>query len=438
MSDIESPAGSPARDSANGDASERGADSPRPAAATPDPDASDKASDAAVEDDLSEIDDEQFEDYDPETAKIEDRPVEIDEDVARTLKVSRRKRTDADKVKKPKEGRREKKKRPRDGDAGGEDQGDEGARPRKNRRSEGPSRGASSRASPERDEAEDENLTPEERRRRALDRALDAAVKGPTKRRKKRGDEDLDDPIDDQIAALVVRMERACEADNTAREAGRPAVEKTKLLPEVVSMLGRNVAQEAVLDPDSGFLRAVRYFLEPLNDGSLPAYSIQREIFNHLVNLPIEKDALLGSGLGKVVFFYTKSKKPQQNIKRIAEKLVGDWSRPILKRTDDYKKRFLETRTYDYQAAKMAQRSSQFSSSQPQQSQSRLEAERERALAPTTVSTRARLPEMPQSYTVAPQSTFSRQSTMGTEHRPIGSTGIEAFRKMTQKPRKRG
>lgn len=161
--------------------------------------------------------------------------------------------------------------------------------------------------------------------------------------------QDLDDPIDELMAALVIRMERACEADNTAREAGQPAVEKTKVLPEVVSMLGRSNAQEAVLDPDSGFLRAVRYFLEPLNDGSLPAYSIQHQVFDHLAKLPIEKDTLLGSGLGKVVFFYTKSKKPQPNIKRIAEKLVGDWSRPILNRTDDYKKRHLETRTYDYQ-----------------------------------------------------------------------------------------
>jgi len=144
-------------------------------------------------------------------------------------------------------------------------------------------------------------------------------------------------------------MERACEADNTAREANQPAVEKMTILPEVVSMLNRNNAQEAVLDPDSGFLRAVRYFLEPLHDGSLPSYNIQRDIFNHLIKLPIEKDALLGSGLGKVVFFYTKSKRPEPNIKRIAEKLVGDWSRPILKRTDDYKKRQLETRTYDYQ-----------------------------------------------------------------------------------------
>lgn len=429
MSDVESTTQSPARDE-----DETGSLAPD--------NVSDKASVSAADDDkdldqLSEIDEDQFEDYDPETANIEDRPVEIDEDVARTLKAARRQRSDADKPRKAKEGRREKKKRSRDGDADGQD---EESRPRKSRRSEGSgSRTISKRASPEQENGDESHLTPDERRRRALDRALEAAVKGPTRRKKKKDETDLDDPIDDQIADLVVKMERACEADNTAREAGKPAVEKMKLLPEVVSMLNRNNAQEAVLDPDSGFLRAVRYFLEPLHDGSLPAYSIQREIFNHLVKLPIEKDTLLGSGLGKVVFFYTKSKRPEPNIKRIAEKLVGDWSRPILKRTDDYKKRQLETRTYDYQAAKLAQRSSssQFTLSQ-RPSQSRFEAERERALAPSGPTNRARVPEMPQSYTVAPRSTFDKGSSRAFEHRPIGASGVEAFRKMTQKPKKRG
>jgi transcription factor SPN1 len=143
-------------------------------------------------------------------------------------------------------------------------------------------------------------------------------------------------------------MERACEADNNAREAGLPAIHKLKLLPQVVSMLGRNTAQDSVLDPETQFLKAVRYFLEPLNDGSLPAYNIQRDIFENLTRLPIGKEALLGSGLGKIVFFYTKSKKPLDTIKRMAEKLVGDWSRPILKRTDDYKERQIETREFDH------------------------------------------------------------------------------------------
>lgn len=144
-------------------------------------------------------------------------------------------------------------------------------------------------------------------------------------------------------------MERACQADNEARVAGNAAVHKLKLLPQVNAILNRNNVQHAVLDPDTNFLLHVKFFLEPLNDGSLPAYNIQRDIFTALTKLNIEKEALLSSGIGKVVLFYTRSKKPEPNIKRMAERLLGEWSRPILKRTDDYKKRHVETRDFDYQ-----------------------------------------------------------------------------------------
>lgn len=144
-------------------------------------------------------------------------------------------------------------------------------------------------------------------------------------------------------------MERACQADNHAREAGQPALHKLKLLPEVTGILNRNNVQHAVLDPDTNFLQHVKFFLEPLNDGSLPAYNIQRDIFLALTKLNIEKESLLSSGIGKVVFFYTRSKKPEPSIKRMAQRLLGEWSRPILKRTDDYKKRQIETREFDYQ-----------------------------------------------------------------------------------------
>lgn len=155
--------------------------------------------------------------------------------------------------------------------------------------------------------------------------------------------------MDERIADLKVRMENACQADNQAREAGQPALHKLKLLPEVMALLNRNNNQAAVIDPDTNFLQHVKFFLEPLNDGSLPAYNIQRDIFQALTRLPIEKETLRSSGIGKVVLFYTKSKKPEVGIKRMAERLLGEWSRPILKRTDDYKKRQVETREFDYQ-----------------------------------------------------------------------------------------
>lgn len=144
-------------------------------------------------------------------------------------------------------------------------------------------------------------------------------------------------------------MEQACEADNLARENLQPAIHKLKMLPEVVALLNRNTVQHSIVDPDTNFLQSVKFFLEPLNDGSLPAYNIQRDLFSALTRLPIEKEALLSSGIGKVVLYYTKSKKPEIGIKRTAERLLGEWSRPILKRSDDYKKRKVITKEFDHQ-----------------------------------------------------------------------------------------
>lgn len=142
---------------------------------------SDRESDA-----LSEIDENEFEDYDPETANIEDRPVDIDEDIARTLKASKRKRVPGDVPKKPREGRREKR-RDRDDEVSMED-GAADAEGKSQRRSRRAGDGERRRTKPATPEPEnEEELTPEERRKRAIDRALDAAIKkgGSTKRRRK-------------------------------------------------------------------------------------------------------------------------------------------------------------------------------------------------------------------------------------------------------------
>jgi transcription factor SPN1 len=144
-------------------------------------------------------------------------------------------------------------------------------------------------------------------------------------------------------------MEQACVADNAARDQGKPAIHKLKMLPEVVALLNRNTVQHSIVDPDTNFLQSVRFFLEPLNDGSLPAYNIQRDLFSALTRLPIEKEALLSSGIGKLVLYYTKSKRPEIGIKRTAERLLGEWSRPVLKRSDDYKKRKIMTKEFDHQ-----------------------------------------------------------------------------------------
>jgi transcription factor SPN1 len=343
-------------------------DTPPAPAANPDLDMDDE--DAALSDaesELSEVNEDQFDDFDPATVALDDRPaVSIDEDAARGLTAAKKKKRDGD-GKKPKEKKREKKKRPRDEDEDpdGETRDDKRQRKPKSVRTDGERRERD--RVKERRPAEPENeqdFTPQERRRRALDKAMDAALKNPNKRRRKKDEvvglffygvahanmlQDLEEMFDEEIATLKIKMEQACEADNLAREKGQPAIHKLKMLPEVVALLNRNTVQHSIVDPDTNFLQSVKFFLEPLNDGSLPAYNIQRDLFSALTHLPIDKQALLSSGIGKVVLYYTKSKKPEIGIKRTAERLLGEWSRPILKRTDDYKKRKVMTKDFDHQ-----------------------------------------------------------------------------------------
>jgi transcription factor SPN1 len=152
---------------------------------------------------------------------------------------------------------------------------------------------------------------------------------------------------DQEIEEMRRRMAQAAEADNEGRKRNEPARHKLKLLPEVVSLLNKNSLRDTIVDPEVNLLESVRFFLEPLSDGSLPAYDIQKELFASLAKLPINKDTLVASGIGKVIMFYIKSKKPELTIKRQAERLFTDWTRPILRRTDDYRKKEFAQADYD-------------------------------------------------------------------------------------------
>jgi hypothetical protein len=190
-------------------------------------------------------------------------------------------------------------------------------------------------------------LTYVEGRKRALDRQINALVKSSANRSRKKKDIDLEQMADQEIEEMRRRMAQAAEADNEGRKRNEPARHKLKLLPEVVALLNTNRLRETIVDPEVNLLESVRFFLEPLSDGSLPAYDIQKELFASLARLPVNKDTLVASGIGKVIMFYIKSKKPELTIKRQAERLFTDWTRPILRRTDDYRKKEFAQADYD-------------------------------------------------------------------------------------------
>jgi hypothetical protein len=152
---------------------------------------------------------------------------------------------------------------------------------------------------------------------------------------------------DAEIEDMRKRMTHAAQMDAINRQEGKPAMHKLKLLPEVIMLLNRNQYTSALVDPEINLLEAVRFFLEPLDDGAMPAYNIQRDLLTALTKLPINKDALIASGIGKVVVFYTKSKRTERRIKEMAEKLLAEWTRPILQRSDDYSKRVYQEADYD-------------------------------------------------------------------------------------------
>ena len=203
-------------------------------------------------------------------------------------------------------------------------------------------------------------------------------------------------------------MADAALADTQARKAKppRPAMHKLKLLPEVVAMLSRNGrdVESAVVDADNNLLESVRFFLEPLEDGSLPAYNIQRELFTCLTRLPINKDALIASKIGTVVLFYTKSKKPELAIKRHAERLLAEWTRPILKRSDDFRKRAVEQMEYD-PSRSVARKAA--AGDKPAMSQADIVIRARQKAAAASVGNRARLDHEIRTYTIAPKSNLA-------------------------------
>lgn len=125
--------------------------------------------DSDADSELSEIDEAQFEDFDPTNIAIEERPVAVDESNVNLLKASKRKRADGEDAgtkKKRKEGRREKPKKSRVGPddddfSGGEEI--EGKRKRKSKAVDGERKEKPRQRRPPTPENE-EHLTPEERK----------------------------------------------------------------------------------------------------------------------------------------------------------------------------------------------------------------------------------------------------------------------------------
>lgn len=260
-------------------------------------------------------------------------------------------------------------------------------------------------------EIEDEQT----RKRREFEEKFNALIKKPTKKRKN-NDVDLESMQDEAISHLKNMMKDAAYMDIDCVNNKKPATNKLKLLPQVKETLLKSNLYDSILD--NNMLEAVRIWLEPLPDASLPSFEIQKTLLNELGKLPIKTIHLRESGLGKVMIFYQKSKKVDSGLKRIAEKLIGDWTRPVMGRSDNYRAREIPTANFDVEKY---QTKTKLQSSQDEANKNKVVR---KSLYQESADRRKRAaaPEARTSvYTIAPQSNLA---SLQSQNSSVLSVGI--------------
>ena len=276
----------------------------------------------------------------------------------------------------------------------------------------------------------DETEEDPEKRKMTFEEKFAAAMKKPTKRRKK-NEVDLEAMQDEAIGSLKNAMKDAAYDDIECVNAHKPATHKLRLLPKVKETLLKSALYDSILD--NNMLEAVRIWLEPLPDGSLPSYEIQRTLINELTKLPIKTIHLRESGLGKVMVFYQKSPIVDPILKRTAEKLISDWTRPIMGRSDNYRARRVPTASFNLEKLKAEQRLHSGAETQKKAVRKTLYQEsadrRKRAAAPEVTS---------KVYSIAPQVNVDAMRRSGRSS--VAAMGIgsslsrdERFKKLNQR-----
>ncbi|XP_019714931.1 protein IWS1 homolog [Hippocampus comes] len=142
------------------------------------------------------------------------------------------------------------------------------------------------------------------------------------KRRRHRDGGTFISDADDVVSAMIIKMNEAAEEDRTLNSAKKPALKKLTLLPQVVMHLKKQDLKETFID--SGVMSAIKEWISPLPDKSLPALRIREELLRVLQELPsVSQETLKHSGIGRAVMFLYKHPKESRSNKDLALKLIS-------------------------------------------------------------------------------------------------------------------
>ncbi|KAJ2106021.1 Transcription factor iws1 [Coemansia sp. RSA 922] len=218
---------------------------------------------------------------------------------------------------------------------------------RRGSESEGIDQPTETNAVSEAEEAEPAPVDPKQAELDEINRKIDAALKSGRARRRKRTDED-DANVDEMIVELRKRMRDAAYRDIDDNKDRLPAIHKLSMLPDVVEELSKPPLYEAFLD--NNIVESIRLWLEPLDDGSLPSLDIQNAMLESLGKLPIRRDHLRESGIGKIILFMSKCPRISEQNRHTCEQFVQQWSRMVLRLSADYRDRRIKETSVDSDA----------------------------------------------------------------------------------------
>lgn len=154
------------------------------------------------------------------------------------------------------------------------------------------------------------------------------------RRRRKHGVEILNSN-DDKISELIRRMKEAADEDRNSNLSKQPAIRKISMLPVVEAQLQRSDLHLALLDMN--ILGAITEWLSPLPDKSLPNLKIRETLLKLLAEFQmISAELLKMSGVGKAVMYLLKHPKETKDNKKIAQRLIQEWARPIFNLNSNY------------------------------------------------------------------------------------------------------
>jgi hypothetical protein len=133
---------------------------------------------------------------------------------------------------------------------------------------------------------------------------------------------------------LLDDMNAYADSDAEAVKQKAPAVNKLMHIDEFVEALSK--ADLQTLFVGNGALAAIKSWLSPLPDGSLPSLKVREQLLRMLLILPVEREDLTDSKIGHIVMFLLKHPEETRANRDLCEAIVERWSRPIFKRASDY------------------------------------------------------------------------------------------------------